>query len=103
MRVIKMTPNVISRTLTLAERMIDDAKYRRGKGIGAGKHRYKFGKGSSYILKVINHSKPGKGMACRVCDEYIKPYEKCYSKAGNPDLTIRVYYHINCVEKLYQE
>jgi hypothetical protein len=103
MKEITLSPNVIARTLTLAKQMVDDAKYRTGKGSGAGNTRYKFAKGSSYILKIIKHARPDQGLLCRRCDNYIAPNQRCYSKSGNPDLSTHVYYHIECAERLYQE
>lgn len=101
MKEITMSPNVITRTLTFAKRMMDDAINERGKGSGAGTTRYKVVKGSSYILNVIKNARPDLGIMCRKCDQYIKPNERCYSKQGNNDLATRVYYHKQCVERLY--
>jgi hypothetical protein len=101
MKEITMSPNVITRTLTFARRMMDEAKYERGKGRGRGTTRYKVVEGSSYIFNIIKNARPDLGIMCRKCDRYIKPNERCYSKQGNNDHTTRVYYHKDCVERLY--
>lgn len=102
MKEITMSPNVITRTIAIAKRMIDDNDQWRGKGWGVGK-RLRFNTGSSYVLSIIKHAKPDLGIMCRKCDRYIKPMERCYSKQGNNDLATRVYYHKTCVERLYIE
>lgn len=96
-----MRPNVISRTITLAKRKLADAPYEGGKGNGAGNKRIRFGKGSSYVLSILKHARPDLGIMCRKCNEYIKPNERCFSKQGNNDQALRVYYHKTCVERLY--
>ena len=106
MKQITMTSNIVTRTLTLAKRMLDDAedRERRWKGKGLqNRPRDRFGKGSSYILSIINYASPVLGITCRKCNKYIAPKERCYSKQGNNDYSVRTYYHKECVERLYQE
>lgn len=104
-----MTPNVITRTMAIAKRMLEDSRWKEGDGdkrFRADRGRRKkprFGTGSSYVITVIKQATPTKGMICRKCDLFIRLGERCYSKQGNNDCSIRAYYHIECAEKLYQE
>lgn len=81
--------------------MLEDNQW-RGKGFGVGK-RLRFGKGSSYVITVIKQATPDKGMVCRKCDLFIRPGERCVSKQGNNDCSIRCYYHVECADRLYIE
>lgn len=101
MRVVTMSNNIITRTLTEARQKIDYAEYSQGRKPGSGRRNYKIDRGSSYITSVLKRSRPFQGMVCRRCGDFIKPLEKCYSKQGNNDHSIRTYYHIYCCEKLY--
>lgn len=98
---VMMTRNLITRTLTFAKALIEDSNISGGRGNGRGNKHTKIGKGSSYVLRVVQRVSPITGMLCRKCDKFIMPGQECYSKQGNNDHTIRTYYHIDCVERLY--